>query len=138
MALFAAGMKAAAAAAAAGEVVTMSPVKVHAGLHEFVPTWVFDAKPPRLILQLADRVRLRQPTIKWLIPPELGFRHGDEILSVNNKRVGDAGFIELWRSVLTEGTHLSIELKPAGTSRSQKVEYTLRLTRPAAEAARKK
>jgi hypothetical protein len=133
------GAASAPAPAPADDIVKMSPVKVHAGgFEEFVPSWVFGTKPPRLILQSAERVRAAATAVKWLIRPELGLRHGDEIVAVNGKRSDDPGFLALWASARVEGATLALEVRAEGAIRSRKIQYVVTTIQPAVAAPKKK
>jgi hypothetical protein len=124
---------------AAEEIVKMDPMRVSAGgYEEFVPTWSFDAKPPRLLLRRAERVRTPSIYARWLVPIDCDLKDGDEIVRVNGKSVADSGFLALWQSVLKDGTSLTLQVRAEKAVLARKVEYVLRTKLPEAAKDAKK
>ena len=130
-----------AATAPKDDVVKMDPLKVSAGgYEEFVPSWIFDAKPPALVLRRAEQVRSPSPVPVWLIPARLEVKDGDHITAVNGKKSSEPDFFTHWKAVQQEGTALILEVRAGGTGRARKVEFSLatKSPPPAPKAAKKK
>ncbi len=123
------------------DIVKMNPMKVGAGgYEEFVPSWVFDTKPPALVLRRAESVKSPSTLPVWLIPARLELKDGDHITAVNGKKSTEPDFFTHWKSVQQDGTPLVLEVRAGGTGRARKVEFNLatRSPPPAPKATKKK
>lgn len=115
-----------AATPARDDVVKMETMKVSAGgYEEFVPSWVFDAKPPALVLRRAESVKSPPSFPIWLIPARLEVKDGDHITAVNGRKATEPDFFAHWKSVQQDGTALVLEVRAGGTGRARKVEFNL-------------
>lgn len=130
-----------AAAPARDDIVKMDAMKISAGgYEEFVPSWVFDAKPPALVLRRAENVKSPSSFPTWLIPARLEVKDGDHITAVNGRKATAPDFFTHWKSVQQDGTTLVLEVRAGGTGRARKVEFNLATKSPPAEtgSAKKK